>query len=151
MASRSTVAAAFERVKDKFEVKRLKDEQLDILTAIMRGDDCVGVLPTGYGKSLPYQVSKMVANELGIEFHKVVVCSPLISLMQDQVARLQSFGHIMKVMYVKGQEDFHSVEDCDVIFSSPENLVGNESLKNSLARLKVSLLVVDEFHTVSTW
>ena len=75
MASRSTVAAAFERVKDKFEVKRLKDEQLDILTAIMRGDDCVGVLPTGYGKSLPYQVSKMVANELGIEFHKVSISS----------------------------------------------------------------------------
>ncbi|XP_061168807.1 uncharacterized protein LOC133178055 [Saccostrea echinata] len=108
MASKEEVSAAFEEIKENVGLDALKSEQLDILTSIIRNEDCVGVLPTGYGKSLPYQVAK-------------------------------------------GQKDYCAVEECDIIFSSPEHLVGNDDWRGSLSKLKVSLIVVDEFHTVSTW
>ena len=86
MVSNSSVEEAFEKVKHLFGVERLKTEQLSILTSIIGGEDCVAVLPTGFGKSLPYQGARSVSNELSLEFHKVIVCPPLVSLMQDQVS-----------------------------------------------------------------
>lgn len=96
MASKEEKSAAFEEIKERFGLDALKSEQLDILTSIIRNEDCVGVLPTGYGKSLPYQIAKVVASTMGNEFHKIIVCSTLISMMQDQVARLQNFGSGLK-------------------------------------------------------
>lgn len=73
MALKEEISAAFEGIKDKFGLDSLKSEQLDILTSIIRNKDCVGVLPTGYCKSLSYQIAKVVVSTMGKEFHKVIV------------------------------------------------------------------------------
>ena len=74
----------------KFNVKELKREQRQILDCLLQGEDCVAVLPTGYGKSLPYQIFAPVHQQLRDERVVVLVCCPLVALMEDQVKRLQA-------------------------------------------------------------
>ncbi|XP_048735710.1 probable ATP-dependent DNA helicase RecS [Ostrea edulis] len=123
MASKSSLADAFEKVKGLFGIEKLKEEQLDILTSVIRGEDYVVVLPTGFGKSLPYQVTKTVSNELNHEFQSHRMFAPHF-FNEDQVSRLQTHGNLLKAMY-KGQEDCSAAENYDIIFSSPEHLVVN--------------------------
>ena len=77
-----------EKVLNSFGVERLKVEQRKMLDALLEKKDCMTVLPTGYGKSLPYQMLVPLQRELGLDAGKVIVCSPLIALMQDQSQRL---------------------------------------------------------------
>ena len=73
----------------------LKPLQTKCLVSMIKGDDVFGVLPTGYGKSLiytvlPWLLKQKVGNEE--DFSVVLVVSPLISLMKDQVINIQQFG-----------------------------------------------------------
>ena len=78
-----------------FNVKELKPEQRRMLDCLLSGTNSVCILPTGYGKSLPYQVyipllrmmHETRSTDLDSEA-KIVICSPLIALMEDQVKRL---------------------------------------------------------------
>ena len=89
-----------------FSVKSLKKEQENILNELIAKKNCMAVLPTGYGKSLPYQMYIPLIRELTnrkseldetLEIkierldpeEKVIVCCPLVALMEDQVTRLQ--------------------------------------------------------------
>ena len=65
---------------------QLKPEQFEILQCLVDRRDCMAVLPTGFGKSIPYQIFSLVLEGLGRD-GKVLVCCPLLSLMSDQVAR----------------------------------------------------------------
>lgn len=94
-----------EEVLKKFGVKCLKDEQRMILDCVLDKKDCVAVLPTGFGKSLPFQAYLPVKRALlrDDSFGKVIVCCPLVSLMQDQVRKLTSIGLVtaaFKGMYI---------------------------------------------------
>ena len=72
-----------------FGVKELKLQQKQILDCIVQRRDCVAVLPTGFGKSLPFQMYLPVVREIRADRNgKILVCCPLISLMQDQVEKL---------------------------------------------------------------
>ncbi|KAK6168271.1 hypothetical protein SNE40_022132 [Patella caerulea] len=124
----------------------------------------MAVLPTGFGKSLPYQLYLPVARQLkqlagdshseteDVFDEKVIVCCPLISLMQDQVQQMKKKG--MRVGF-KGDsaETDKMIEDgeIDLIYASPETLVGDPIWRSSLRRLNVKVIVVDEFHTIATW
>ena len=79
---------AIEKVVNSFGVECLKVEQRKMLNALLEKKDCMAVLPTGFGKSLPYQMLVPLQRELGLGAGKVIVCSPLIALMQDQSQRL---------------------------------------------------------------
>ena len=97
---------SYDNVSELFGVE-LKDKQKEILDAILLKQHTVAILPTGYGKSLPYQmyipVMKDRQNETSTEeIQKVVVCCPLVALMQDQVNRLQGVAGL-RVEY-KGTE-----------------------------------------------
>lgn len=87
---------ALTEVLPQYKVKELKSEQKLILQNILEHNDCMVTLPTGYGKSLPYQILLPVARkmkELGSDTRtdgKIVVCGPLVSLFEDQVSKLQS-------------------------------------------------------------
>ena len=95
-----------------FSVEGLKKEQLIILQSMLTKKDCIAVLPTGYGKSLPYQIFLPVVRELqkcyedaviGTEYaaylgDRIIVCCPLVALMQDQVQRLQCIPDL-RVLY----------------------------------------------------
>ncbi|XP_071151009.1 ATP-dependent DNA helicase RecQ-like [Mytilus edulis] len=85
---------AIGKVLLNFNIDTLKLEQRKMLDALLSSKDCIGVLPTGYGKSLPYQMLVSIKRELGIDDAKVVVCSPLVALMQDQTQRLRNIPGI---------------------------------------------------------
>ena len=98
----ATIDTAIALALQQFKVDRLKAEQKVILQALLSGEDCVAVLPTGYGKSLPYiPVLKELKRE-GDNFtcdensKKLIAlaCCPLIVLMEDQVRRLRAIPSV---------------------------------------------------------
>ena len=92
MAARTEVLEkAIEECLQPFKLQRLKKEQMEILQCLLDHRDCMAVLPTGYGKSLPYQIFTAVMRKIDESFDdnsKIIVCSPLVALMQEQVQRL---------------------------------------------------------------
>ena len=71
-----------------FNIAKLKSEQEQILRCLLDRTDCIAVLPTGFGKTLPFHMFIPVCRELGLNVGKILVCCPLVSLMQDQVTKL---------------------------------------------------------------
>ncbi|XP_056016380.1 ATP-dependent DNA helicase RecQ-like [Ostrea edulis] len=144
-----------EEVLKKFGVKCLKDEQRMILDCVLDKKDCVAVLPTGFGKSLPFQAYLPVKRALlrDDSFGKVIVCCPLVSLMQDQVRKLTSIGLVTAAFKGTDKETDELIQagKVDIIYASPESLVGDSQWRSTIQRLNVTVIVVDEFHTVVTW
>ncbi|XP_052777062.1 probable ATP-dependent DNA helicase RecS [Mya arenaria] len=144
-----------------FSISEFKPEQRKIFEAIWEGRDCVAVLPTGFGKSLPYHANIPAKRQQGVTFRVIVSC-PLVALMEDQVSRLRSLKK--RALYkddsvAKNRAECESREtdeqakreDFDILFASPETLVGDEEWRDAIKEIDVSLIVVDEFHTVTEW
>jgi ATP-dependent DNA helicase RecQ len=117
---------------------------------VLSGRDCIGVMPTGAGKSLTFQIP---ARLLG---GTVLVVSPLISLMKDQVDALVRNG--FRAVVINSSLEFEERRDtlrrlrageCELLYVAPEGLEG--SLRNLLAGMRISLVVVDEAHCISEW
>ncbi|XP_069109782.1 ATP-dependent DNA helicase RecQ-like [Argopecten irradians] len=160
MAEDEAIEKALETVMKEFKVNELKEEQREILSMLLAGQDCIAVLPTGYGKSLPYQmfvpVLKSLSNSHPDQFQtpgKVIVCCPLVSLMQDQVKRLATISCVTAAYKGDSSETDDLIREgkIDIIFASPETLVGDRHWRNDLEKLNVCAIVVDEFHTILSW
>lgn len=125
--------------------------QLDIIESVWAGKDTLGLMPTGGGKSLTFQVPA-----LGMDGICLVV-TPLIALMKDQVDRLRQQG-IKAVSIYSGMsrnEIIATLENCifgdyKFLYVSPERL-GSDLFQAKLQAMNVSLLVVDEAHCISQW
>ena len=78
-----------ENVLQQFKVQQFKPAQKKIFESIWFGKDCIAVLPTGYGKSLPYQTIISAKTLEHQSYGKIIVCCPLVSLMEDQVHRIR--------------------------------------------------------------
>ena len=98
-----------ENVLKRFGIPCLKQEQGTILNCLIQNRDCVAVLPTGFGKSLPFQLYLPVKRALvgDNSYGKVIVCCPLVSLMQDQVNKLTSLGLVTAAF--RGMSNFFSI------------------------------------------
>ncbi|XP_062576024.1 ATP-dependent DNA helicase RecQ-like, partial [Saccostrea cucullata] len=153
---------AIEKVLQDFKIQTLKEEQKDILLTALNNKDCMAILPTGYGKSLPYQMLIPVRKQLQIQrspdldsynVGKIIVCSPLIALMQDQVDRLNSIPNVKAVYKGESKDSDHIIAEgkFDYLIASPEVLVGNSGFRQILQEFKVDTIVVDECHTMCTW
>ena len=99
MASKSDIDVAIDKVLTDFKISTLKAEQRTILDCLIEKKDCMAILPTGFGKSLPYQMLVSVRRELEKETSsddvgKVIVCSPLVALMADQVDRINAVPNV---------------------------------------------------------
>jgi len=121
-----------------FNHDSLYDYQRDIIDAVMNGQNALGVIPTGGGKSILYQLPAMMLPG------KTLVVSPLIALMQDQVQTLQQRGIAAAFMNssLKKSERERLLRDIDtlkLLYSSPETLLG----KNAPDLYDVSLIALD--------
>jgi ATP-dependent DNA helicase RecQ len=125
--------------------------QQQVVEAIMAGRDVLAVMPTGAGKSLCYQVPAIARGGVA------VVVSPLVALMQDQVARLQAAG--VPAGTINSSQPWGTNADTwraaqrgelRLLYMSPERLTDARML-DALPRLNLSLFAVDEAHCVSQW
>lgn len=125
--------------------------QLDIINSVLDGRDTLGLLPTGGGKSITFQVPALILPGL------TVVVTPLISLMKDQVDNLRLKG--IKAAYLHAgltrSEQSLVFDRCrlgkvKLLYVSPEKL-RSELFTAMLREIEVSLIVVDEAHCISQW
>lgn len=125
--------------------------QEDIIESVLAGRDTLGLMPTGGGKSLTFQVPAMILP------HLTVVVTPLISLMKDQVDNLKA--RRVPAAYVHSGLTFGEknlamgrarLGKIKLLYVSPEKLQG-DSFLDELRFMKVSMIVVDEAHCISQW
>ena len=140
-----------------FALPDLRDGQLAAMNALASGRDVLAVMPTGYGKSATYQVA---ARYLHLQTGRpAVVVSPLIALQEDQLDGLAGqLGESAAVAVNSSRSDaeveaaWHAVESgkAAFLFLAPEQLAKQETVER-IARLDITMLVVDEAHCVSSW
>ena len=131
--------------------KEFRPLQEDIIKSVLDGRDTLGLMPTGGGKSITFQVPTLAMGGLAI------VVTPIVSLMKDQVDNLIS-RHIKAVYLHAGltaSEHRKAIEKCrngkcKFLYVSPERLE-NDNFLAQIKTLDVCLIVVDEAHCISQW
>ena len=125
--------------------------QEDIIRSVLEGRDTLGLMPTGGGKSLTFQVPTMTMEGL------CIVITPLIALMKDQVDNLRARGIKATTVYsgMSGDEINKHLDNCiygdyKFLYISPER-IHTELFKHKLPLMNVCLLAVDESHCISQW
>lgn len=125
--------------------------QRDIIESITSGKDTLGLMPTGGGKSITFQVPAL--SQEGV----CIVVTPLIALMKDQVQHLKERGILAEAIYtgLSRSEIIKILENCifgDIkfLYVSPERLA-SEIFQTKLRHIKVSFITVDEAHCISQW
>lgn len=125
--------------------------QEDIIQSVGKGQDTLGLMPTGGGKSIAFQVPALSKDGL------CLVITPLIALMKDQVRNLRERGIKALAIYsgMTREEIVIALENCifgnyKFLYISPERL-DTEIFQNKLKHMKVSMITVDESHCISQW
>ncbi len=124
--------------------------QLEIIRAVMSGRDCLGIMPTGAGKSVTYQIPARLLGGL------TLVVSPLISLMKDQVDAMSEVG--VRATFLNSSLEAAERNDrvarlrageFELLYAAPEGLDGG--VGRLLEGLDLRLIAVDEAHCISEW
>ncbi|MBV1859033.1 MAG: RecQ family ATP-dependent DNA helicase [Nannocystaceae bacterium] len=142
-------------LREMFGYESFRPGQVDAVEHASAGDDVVVVLPTGLGKSICYQVPAIAAGRRGLGV--TIVVSPLIALMQDQVAQLIGRGVSAAALHshLSSEESREVVDDLlggtlTLLYVSPER-AAKASFRRLLQRVDVALVAIDEAHCVSQW
>ena len=137
-------------LKDKFGFEQFRAGQEDVIRDVIAGKDTIAILPTGIGKSLCYQLPAYVLGGT------VLIVSPLVALMEDQVAIMKRNGEKSVVAlnsflsYSEKNRIMRELERYKFIFISPEMLL-QKNVAAHFRNIQLSLLVVDEAHCISQW
>ena len=145
----------------------LKPKQLLCLQAMYNDRDTVAILPTGYGKSLIYQLlppllSKRIRTQLDVEKAVVLVISPLNSLIDDQIKKINDCTELRATVLSADQEkneEYDANENvdglCDILFLHPEACLLSKNGLNTLSsgqnQKHVQAIVIDEAHCILEW
>ena len=147
---RPTPASPHDVLRSVFGYDSFRPGQLEVIEAVLAGRDCIAVMPTGAGKSLTFQVPAKILRGT------VLVVSPLISLMKDQVDALCAVGY--RAVSINSTLEFaerrRRLSDLkagryEVVYLAPEALDG--ALRGQVRSWPLSLVVVDEAHCISQW
>ena len=140
-----------EILKQYWGYDSFRDLQEEIITSIGEGKDTLGLMPTGGGKSITFQVPALAQEGI------CIVITPLIALMKDQVQNLRKRGIKALAIYsgMTRQEILTALENCifgnyKFLYISPERL-DTEIFRTKLRSMKVSMITVDESHCISQW
>ena len=142
---------ALKILRSVFGYEHFRAPQAEVIGTLVAGGDALVLMPTGGGKSLCFQIPAMVRPGTGI------VISPLIALMQDQVAALKQAG--VRAAFLNSTLDADSARaieqqllrgELDLLYVAPERLMLERTL-DLLARAKLALFAIDEAHCVSQW
>ncbi len=134
-----------------FGYDAFRGEQEQIIDDVMAGNSCGVLMPTGSGKSLCYQIPSICRSGTGI------IVSPLIALMQDQVAALREAG--VKAAAIHSGLEYPELQkvlsdlrcgNLDLVYVAPERLV-NDTFLDILDDIKIALFAIDEAHCISQW
>ena len=146
----ATVRDPQELLESVYGYREFRPGQREIIDAVLAGRDCIGLMPTGAGKSLTFQIPAKLLKGT------VLVLSPLISLMKDQVDALERLG-FRAALFNSTLGDAERTEvlrrlrrgDLELLYVAPEAL--RNALRNVFADCPISLVVVDEAHCISHW
>jgi ATP-dependent DNA helicase RecQ len=140
-----------EILRRHFGYSAFRPGQEELVAAALAGRDALGVLPTGGGKSVCYQVPALAMEGL------CLVLTPLVSLMEDQVRRAREVGLRAALMSAgQGRDERRGVTDAaragtlDVLFVAPERLA-TAGFVRLMDEARVGLVAVDEAHCISEW
>ena len=140
---------ALDVLRGVFGFDDFRPGQLEIIEAVLAGSDCIGVMPTGAGKSLTYQLPARILDGT------VLVVSPLISLMKDQVDALRGWGFEAAeinstLSFEERRERLRRLRsgEYELVYLAPEALDGK--LRDFVEGCPIALLVVDEAHCTAS-
>lgn len=141
----------YEILKKYFGYDSFREGQEVLINSILQGKDTLGIMPTGAGKSLCFQIPALMLDGV------TLVISPLISLMKDQVEALNQAGihaaylnsSLSAAQYYRAL-DYAREGRYPIIYVAPERLTTDEFMNFAL-RTKISMIAVDEAHCVSQW
>ena len=138
-------------LKQYWGYDRFRGIQEDIIDSISKNKDTLGLMPTGGGKSITFQVPALAKEGM------CLVITPLIALMKDQVQNLKKRGIKALAIYsgMSRQDIIITLENCifgnyKFLYISPERL-DTEIFRTKLRKMKVSMITVDESHCISQW
>ncbi len=133
-----------------FGFRSFRPGQSEIIAAVLAGRDCIGIMPTGAGKSLTFQLAARILGGT------TLVVSPLIALMKDQVDGLDEIG--MRATFLNSSLEHRERADrvsrvrrgeYELVYAAPEGL--DASVGSALDGVDLRLVVVDEAHCISQW
>ncbi len=134
-----------------FGVEQLRPGQRQVIDSVLEGKNTLAIMPTGSGKSLCYQIPASILPGT------TIVVSPLISLMQDQLDKLEQIGIAAAQVNstLSRAEELDALDSIrrrasDIVFCTPERLVSPDFLA-LLQEVQIDLVVIDEAHCISQW
>ena len=144
---------AHHALQKHFGLSEFRPLQLEIIENILAGKNTLATLPTGSGKSLTFQLPSFILRKKGT----TIIISPLLSLIRDQVQKLQKQGISAYQLdsTLTTQERMYNLAELEagniqLLYTSPETL-GSPQLLDVLKRIDISLVAIDEAHCYSEW